>query len=64
MRLPDYERGMSRRSFLKRAGLSGLVAGVEQVNVRISEQAATGAAVPLNVRVGQTFAGSVTIAVE
>ncbi|MFN8232121.1 MAG: DUF1501 domain-containing protein [Actinomycetota bacterium] len=25
---PDYERGMSRRSFLKRAGLSGLVAGV------------------------------------
>ncbi|HEY7668357.1 MAG TPA: DUF1501 domain-containing protein [Actinomycetota bacterium] len=25
---PDYERGMSRRSFLKRAGLSGLVAGI------------------------------------
>jgi uncharacterized protein (DUF1501 family) len=25
---PDYERGMSRRSFLKRAGVAGLVAGV------------------------------------
>jgi uncharacterized protein (DUF1501 family) len=25
---PDYERGMNRRSFLKRAGLAGLVAGI------------------------------------
>lgn len=45
-------------------GAPGLVAGVEQVNVRIAEQASTGAAVALSVRVGQTFAGEVRVAVK